>query len=191
MGFVTTKTVKQEIIEKDFLHSSGQPEDFVICKSPEKLKMLLDKLDAEKQLHYISDGDWSTHDLIMELLKKLKPAELFLTTYAIREFSIRQLVLAIEKQDLLSVNMIADYRAKIRTPEVYQLANQNLKIFLHAIHAKVIVLRSPTGCVTIVGSSNLTSNPRIEAGVITMDPEVAAFHINWISKIMDNAEIFK
>ena len=192
MGFVTTTTVDREIIQKDILYASGQPEDFVICKSPEKLKRLLDKLNDEKQLHYISDGDWSTHDLISEMLKKLKPAELFLTTYAIREFSIRQLVLAIERKDLLSVNMIADYRAKMRTPEVYQLASQNMnKICLTSIHAKVTVLRSAAGCVTIVGSSNLTSNPRIEAGVISTDPQVAAFHIDWITKTMDNAEIFK
>ena len=192
MGFVTTKTVNQEINENSFLHSSGQPEDFVICKSPDKLKRLLDKLNDHAQLHYISDGDWSTHDLIMELLKKLKPAELYLTTYAIREFAIRQLVLAIERKDLLCVNMIADSRAQIRTPEVYQLARQNMnKICLHAIHAKVIVLRSVAGCVTIVGSSNLTSNPRIEAGVISTDKEVANFHIDWINKIIENAEIFK
>lgn len=191
MAFVTTKTIDKLPGDDTFLQASGQEEDFVICKSPDKLKQLLNKLSAEKQLHYISDGDWSTHDLIMEMLRKLKPAELFLTTYAIREFSIRQLVLAIERKELLSVNMIADYRAKMRTPEVFQLASQNMtKICLHSIHAKVTVLRSAAACVTIVGSSNLTSNPRIEAGVITLDPGVAEFHIKWISKIMDNAEIF-
>lgn len=192
MAFVKTIEEKKDLAENDFLHASGQPEDFVICKNPDKLAALLSKLNKEKQLHYVSDGDWSTHDLIMQLLKQLKPAELFLTTYAIREFSIRQLVLAIERKELISINMIADYRAKMRTPEVYQLASQNMnKICLHSIHAKVTVLRSPHGSATIVGSSNLTSNPRIEAGVITLDPEVAKFHMNWITKIMENAEIFE
>lgn len=192
MAFVTTGKIEQKITAGDFLHASGQPDDFVICKSPDKLKALLDKLAKDKQLHYVSDGDWSTHDMIMELLKIYKPAELFITTYAIREFSIRQLVMAIERKDLLSVHMIADYRAKMRTPEVYQLASQNMnKICLHSIHAKVTVLRSAAGCVTIIESSNLTSNPRIEAGVITLDTAAAAFHINWITKIMDNAEIFE
>lgn len=192
MAFVTTNKIESRVEDNTFLHTSGQSEDFVICKSPDKLAALLSMLNAQKQLHYISDGDWSTHDLIMELLKQLKPAELFLTTYAIREFSIRQLVLAIERNELIAVNMIADYRAKMRTPEVYQLAANNMnKICLHSIHAKVTVLRSATGCATIVGSSNLTSNPRIEAGVISLDPNVANFHINWIQKIMDNADIFE
>lgn len=192
MAFVKTIEIKKELDENTYLHASEQPEDFVICKNPDKLAALLTKLNKDKQLHYVSDGDWSTHDLINQLLKQLKPAELFLTTYAIREFSIRQLVMAIERKELLSVNMIADYRAKMRTPEVYQLAANTMnKICLHSIHAKVTVLRSPHGCATIVGSSNLTSNPRIEAGVISLDTEVANFHINWITKIMENAEIFE
>lgn len=192
MAFVTTGKIKQAHNSAEFLHTSRLPEDFVICKSPDKLNALLDKLDTEKQVHYVSDGDWSTHDLINELVKKIRPAELYLTTYAIREFSIRQLVLALQKQDLISVNMICDYRAKIRTPEVYQLAsNAMTKIFLYSIHAKVTVLRSPSGCVSIVGSSNLTTNPRIEAGVISTCPDVAKFHISWIQKVMDNAELFK
>jgi hypothetical protein len=128
----------------------------------------------------------------MQLLKQYKPADLFMTTYAIREFPIRQLTMAMDRKELLSVNMVLDYRAKVRTPEVYQLANMNVnKIHLSAVHAKVTVMHSCKGCITIIGSCNLTSNPRIEAGVITMNEDVAAFHINWIQKLMDNAEIFE
>lgn len=192
MAFVKTATIKNDLAENEFLHSAGGPGDFVICKSPDKLKALLDALDKDKHVHYISDGDWSTHDMINQLLKEYKPAELFITTYAIREFSIRQLVMATERKDLIAVNLILDYRAKVRTPEVYQLAKMNVnKIYLTAIHAKVTVMRSCKGCVTIVGSSNLTSNPRIEAGVISLSEDVANFHINWIEKVMENAEIFK
>lgn len=190
MAFVTSsKTIKTE--DSSF-YSSGMPEDFVVCKSPDKLNSLLSALSIEHDTHYISDGDWSLHDLISELLKQYKPAELFLTTYAIREFSIRQLVIAMERGDLLSVNLLLDYRAKVRTPEVYQLASMNLnKICLMAIHAKITVIRSAKGCVTIVGSTNLTSNPRVEAGVISLNENVAEFYISNIQKLMDNAEIFE
>lgn len=192
MGFVKTAAIKKDLVQNDFLHSSPGTGDFVICKSPDKLKALIDCLHKEKHVHYVSDGDWSTHDIISQLLKEYKPAELFITTYAIREFSIRQLVMAMERKELLSVNMLLDYRAKVRTPEVYQLAQMNMnKIYLTAIHAKVTVMRSCKASITIVGSSNLTSNPRIEAGVISMSDEVANFHIKWIEKVMDNAEIFK
>lgn len=168
-------------------------DDFVICKGPDKLKALLLSLREGYSTHFVSDGDFSMHDLVIELITrcKYKSAELWITTYALREFSVRQLILALERKDLLSVNMLIDYRAKMRTPDVFQLASMNVnRIHLTSIHAKVCVIRSSFGSVSIVGSANWTTNPRIEAGVVSLDPAVADFHVSWIEKIMDNAEIF-
>lgn len=175
-----------------FFHVSKETSDFVVCKSPQKLKILLTALQPGLQVHFVSDGDWSIHDLTMELIKKYKPVELFITTYAIREFPVRQLVLAQERKEISSLKMLLDVRAKMRTPEVFQLANMNAnQIYLTSIHAKVTVIRSDTRCVSIVGSQNWTQNPRIEAGVISLDPAVADFHINWIQNVMDKSEIFE
>lgn len=191
MAFVKIPTVKDSDDQYESLHSSQEGNDFVICKSPDKLKRLLSSLEKGKQTHYVSDGDWSMHDIIVELLKQYRPAELYLSTYAIREFAIRQLIMAMERKDLISVNMLLDYRAKTRTPEVFQLASMNMsKIFLTSIHAKVTVLRCAHGNITIVGSANWTQNPRIECGVISLDDSVAQYHINWMQKIMSNAELF-
>jgi hypothetical protein len=163
----------------------------VICKSPDKLKAVIDLVEPGVHVHYVSDGDWSMHDLVVSLLEKYGPAELYTTTYALREFPMRQLILAKERGDVTTIKMLIDYRAKMRTPEVYQLASMNLTdIRLIAIHAKVAVIRSAQACVSIVCSSNWTQNPRIEAGSITMDADVAHFHIDWIEKTLQNAEIF-
>lgn len=192
MALVTTKQVNDDESSLEPISATDFSNDFVVCKSPDKLKALLNALQEGKSVHYVSDGDWSMHDLVMELLKKYKPAELWITTYAIREFPVRQLVLAQERKELLCVKMLLDYRAKMRTPEVFQLANMNLnQICLTSIHAKVCVIRSAAGTMAIVGSANWTSNPRIECGVITTDPSIANFHINWIEKVMSNAEIFE
>ena len=164
----------------------------IICKSPDKLQRVLDLIALGVHVHYVSDGDWSMHDLVVKLLEKHRPAELYTTTYALREFPMRQVILAKERGDVTTVKMLIDYRAKMRTAEVYQLASMNLsQIGLIAIHAKVAVIRSETACVTIVCSSNWTQNPRIEAGTITMDAGAASFHIDWIEKTLQNAEIFK
>ena len=172
--------------------SSDAGSSFVICKSPEKLQHLLDALKTGNDVHYVSKGDWSMHDLVMQLLQQYQPAEVFITTYALREFSMRQLILAQHRGEISGIKMIVDYRAPIRTPTVYQMIKMNANaIFLAAIHAKITVLRSPQGCVSIVGSANWTSNPRIEAGVVSTNASLAAFHIDWIEKIMQNAEIFK
>lgn len=164
---------------------------FVICKSPEKLKKLLMALQEHTIIDFVSDGDFSMHDLVMQLLKTYHPAELFISTYAIRELPVRQLIMAQERKEILCVKMLLDYRAKVRTPEVFQMANMNMNsIYLTSVHAKVTVIRSAAGCITIVGSQNWTTNPKIEAGVISRSNERAAFHIDWMEKIMSNAEIF-
>jgi hypothetical protein len=174
------------------IHESEGKADFVLCKSQDKLKMLLDKLEDKKHIHFVSNGDWSMHDLVTELLNKFSPADIFITTYALREFAVRQLIFALEKKQLLSVTMLLDARAKTRTPEVYQLASMNLnRIHLTEIHAKVTVIRSPKGCVTVIGSANFTSNRRIEAGIISMGQDVANFHIEWIENTLNNASIFE
>lgn len=192
MAFVKTHTIDQPADEITFINASDEAGGYVICKSPEKLQRLLSSLECGKQIHYVSEGSWSIHNLVLQLVKKYQQAELFITTYALREFPVMQLINAIEDNSISSVTMLLDSRARIRTPEVYQLASMNLnKIFLTNIHAKVAVIKSPRGYLSIVGSSNWTTNPKIEAGVISLSSDVAEFHINWITKISENAEIFK
>lgn len=191
MALFKTSEIKQED-EDELLFMDDLAADFVICKSPEKLKHLLNALECGKAVHYVSKGDWSMHDLLMELLKKYRPAELYFTTYALREFAVRQIILSQQAGDISTVNMILDYRAKVRVPEVYQLASNNFnKICLFGIHAKVAVIKSAAGSISIVGSANWTSNPRVEVGVVSKNAELAEFHIGWIKKIMEHAEIFK
>lgn len=194
MALIKTGEVSAPVATGDhpFIYTSDQISDMLICKSPDKLNRLVSSLEANKQLHYISDGDWSMHDLVMLLLQQYKPAELYFTSYAIRELSMRQLVMAQQRGEISSIKMLLDYKAKSRTPEVFQLAAMNFnQIYLVPIHAKVTVIRSTAGSISIVGSSNWTSNPRIEAGVVSLDKWLAEFHINWIEKVMANAEIFK
>ncbi len=191
MALFETRKIIPVNDDQDELFTDDEAEDFVICKNPQKMQMLLDAIESGKSVHYLSKGDWSMHDLISQLLKKYNPAELFITTYALREFAVRQIILAQDAGQLSAVNMVLDYRAKIRTPEVFQLASQNMNnICLFGIHAKVTVLRSDKGCITIVGSANWTSNPRVECGVVSTNRSLAEFHINWIKKIMENAEVF-
>lgn len=189
--FETYSIAKKKDQDPDLLFGSDEEVDFVICKSPDKLKKLLDAIAVNKSVHYWSDGDWSMHDMIMELLKRYSPAELFISTYALRELSIRQIILAQDRKELLSVNMLLDYRAPVRIPEVMQLASMNVnKIGLTKVHAKVFILRSEKGSVSIITSANLTSNPRIECGVVSMNKELADFHISTMQKLIDNAEVF-
>lgn len=194
MALIKTENINTLSSEEDemFFIDDNNKADFVICKSPHKLKKLIDALQHSNNIHYISDGDWSMHDLVIELLKQMPQSTLYITTYALREFPVRQLILAMERKDIAHVNMLIDYRAKARTPEVYQLANMNFnRIYLTSVHAKVCVIENKTCSISIVGSANWTQNPRIEAGVISKEKHIAEFHINWIEKAINNGELFE
>ena len=192
MGFVKTAVTDELQDDGSFLFSSDEENGFVICKNPDKLKRLLSFLKPGKQVHYVSDGDWSTHDLVMELLKILGTAEIYFTTYALRETPVRQLVLAMHRGDIKFVKMLVDTRAKIRTPAVFEMAKMNFcQVGQTNVHAKVCVIKTANGCVSITGSANWTSNPKIEAGVVSMNNELAEFNINWIQNLINDADIFK
>jgi hypothetical protein len=191
MALINTGKIAEPVATGDHFFSATAKADFVVCKGPQKLKLLLDELQPGKVTFYLSDGDWSMHDLVMELVKRFQPAELFITTYALREFSVRQLILAIDRKEISAVSMLLDYRAPIRTPAVHTMAAMNFKIFLLSVHAKVTVIRSPVGCVTITGSANWTTNPKLESGVISLDPDLAAWYIENIKNVMANAKIFE
>ncbi|WP_347268971.1 hypothetical protein [Paracoccus sp. (in: a-proteobacteria)] len=192
MALIETGNIEEKFVESSFIHQSRLQDDFVVCKSPGKLLLLIEKLNEIKNIHFVSNGDWSMHDLVIELIKKYGPADLYFTTYALREFAVRQIINAIELKQIKSVTLILDYKAKSRTPEVYQLASMNFsKIFLASIHAKVAVLKCANHFISIIGSANWTNNPRIEAGVISMEKPTMDFHIDWINKTIEHAEIFE
>ena len=192
MAFITTGKPVVDEHEIGIQHiSSLTTESAVICKKPEKLHAITKSITQKHTTHFVSRGDWSMHDLVLELIRLHGPATLYISTYAIREYPVRQLVMAMETGSIKAIYMLLDYRAKVRTPEVFQLAKLNMaNIYQIAIHAKVCVIQCPDISFTILGSANWTTNPKIEAGIVTTSSEVADFHVKWMLKIMDNAQIF-
>lgn len=190
MAIIKTNAIVEDD-EFEQLNDEEESVDFVICKRPDKLKKLIAAIVPGKQVHFVSNGDFSQYDLVVELLNIFHPAAVYITTYALREYATKQLINAIERKQIISMNVLLETRIKKRD-DVYELAKANFtKVGLTSLHAKVTVIKSAKGCVTICGSANWTKNARIENGVISMSEAVADFHINWINKVMGNAEIFK
>jgi hypothetical protein len=164
----------------------------VICKSPRELARLAAMVKAQDDVIYLSHGDWSMHDLVKVLVDQVAPCNLYLSTWSMTEFPLRQ-ILQLQMDGLLtSVNMLLDKKSKVRYPAVYQLA-QNISntISLTDVHAKVTILEGNSSTITIINSQNWTENKRIETGWISRQSSVAEFHLTWLKKALNNGSPFK
>lgn len=161
----------------------------IMAKGMKKLEELFPQLHPDRDLHFMSHGEWSTHELIMHLLTKIGPADLYFTTWSLKEYPVRLLMGALENKQLLSITALLDARVRVRNPEVLHLAKaQFTKIREYDCHAKVFVLENSQWKISLVGSANMTNNPRVEACVLSTHPDVAAFHKSWIKRLVEFGE---
>ena len=189
MAIITSRNVGKS---EELSHSSNLKVDFMICRDRDSLAEIINKVKPGATISFVTNGKFSLHNLVIALAQRFMPAELHCTTFALREFPVRQLMIAMEMKIISSVKIVVDKRAKIRTPEVFALAqNAFCKIYQAEIHAKVSVLKTPDSYITIIGSQNWTTNPKIEAGVILVDDATGIFHKEWIEKLMNDEAIFK
>src|ERR1039457_3026665 len=162
-----------------------------IGRTHQKLEEVFGKVEQDCSVHYASLGDWSTHDLLFFLLQQTGPARVYFTTWAISEYAIRQLYLLIEQGLILELKGFFDYRNGIRKPAELQFLKQiTTDIKAAKCHAKVTVIENDHWGICVVGSANYTRNPRIEAGVLCSDRNVAAFHRDWILNELNNTSNF-
>lgn len=141
--------------------------------------------------HYATAGLWSSHDLLLHLLRQTGPARIWIATWSMTEDSVRILVQGLTSGLIQSLDLLIDSRVITRNASAYAFAQAHAdKVRISACHAKVTVLENEHFSISIVGSANYTNNPRIESGVLTENRDVAGFHKSWIEAEMKKARPF-
>jgi hypothetical protein len=146
---------------------------------------VLPKIIAELQenvlIEVCTNGKFSFHELISQCLSYTGKADLFLTTWAIKETPVRMLFKLKESGLLKTISALMDHRTKTldakHFPFLEKLCN---KIKLTNIHAKVAVLQGENHSLVILTSANLSSNNRIEFATINTHTQSINFHLSWI-----------
>ena len=130
------------------------------------MQNLSDKVSSLKPnsiLMLASKGEWSLHDLLPLLLDITGPAKISIASFSLSEEAVRGLLLLQEAGKILNLRCLFDYT--MRSHKVY------LMLFLEMVaddlrttpnHAKIMLIDNDDWQVAVMGSANLTPNPRLE-----------------------------
>ena len=145
------------------------------------LQQAFGEMKMGDEFHYDTINKWSLHDILVHCIKHTGPADLYISTWSIKEYPARVLVNLKEAGLVRSIYAMLDYRIQVNSPEAYQLLEANAtKIGLLRCHAKLAILVNDQWGISVISSANFTTNTRAECGVITCNKEVAEFRKNWI-----------
>ena len=170
-----------EEVKKHFglVANVGQPL-FITDKRISAIRTAIGDIDDHQSIFFLTDGAWSNIDLIEYVLIKTGPAKLYFSSWAIASDSIRRIQAWQEQGLVQDTYAILDQGIRNRKPEIYQQAIgafKNLKLL--KCYAKVTIVANDKYSIILMGSANLTSNPRREVGIIIKDPYLVEHNIQW------------
>ncbi len=189
MLFNVFNTPKENEPSKSSAYQSGLGEHSLLLTSElADLKKTVPSLRHGTVYDFISFGQWSLPHILIHVLSLTGPADVFATTYGLSPDIVRKLVEAKEKGMIREMVFVMDWKIRTYKAEAYFLAEQNFKIKLCSIHAKVTVVLNKIWSVVIQGSANYTRNNKIENNIITVDRDRALMHAGWIDKLQKEGD---
>ena len=165
--------------------------EFLIGKSMKDMETEIGQLKSNTIYHYATGGQWSAHELLAYVLNQTGPATVYISTWTISEDPLRVILSLIDQGLIMELHCLFSDRILKDKIEPLQLARGLAQRMAFAkVHAKSIAVLNESHGVAIVGSGNLSRNPRIESGTIDTHRKAAEFHANWISSSIDNLKTF-
>lgn len=154
----------------------------VLVADDETIQIQLREAQMGDILCYHTDGKWSQHTLIANIIKYIGPCDLQFSTWTITEEPLRVLFALKEKGLIREIKALFDERIRICSANGLQFAETFFdSISMTKTHAKITILKNTEFFIVIVGSSNFTRNPRLEAGVIMYSKEA----VNYYQKLLN------
>lgn len=164
--------------------TSDASQSFRVGKNGVDLAQLIPDLTPGQSLFIPSEGLWSLHETIEYLFARIGAADLTLSSWGLTEKPLEKILHLVRTGIALNPKFLLDFRVKLQSASAYQLLlASGLDIRLTQNHSKVVVLRNKQHGITVITSSNLTQNPRLEFYVISTDPAIADQCHAWLSRM--------
>lgn len=152
------------------------------------LQEFLPELEHERAYLGASEGEWSLHELILHLFGRIGPASLRLSSWGLTEKPLKSILDLVLDGTAREPKLLLDHRVKLQSAAAYQLLlASGLDIRLAQNHSKVVVMRNADWGLSLVTSSNLTRNPRLEFYVVFSSLHLADSLAEWFDRVHANA----
>lgn len=148
---------------------------------------VLQKVKDLNTVHVWTDGAWSMHQLLSGLLLQVGASDVWMSTYALSETSVRTMHKLKEDGLIKSLQCVIDNRVDTRSAASFQFFKSIAdRVVLADCHAKVTILLGGRRNLIVIGSANYTENKRMEVGMISDDWALCQFHKEWIENLLTN-----
>ena len=143
-----------------------------------------------ESLHIISNGSFDFWTFIPFLIDKLGGVgEFFGSTWTLNRQNCKELLELFDEHKIKKIGFLTGLYFKRREASVYStlltgLSDRGQKYKCLENHAKVAIFENGSDYITIEGSANFTSNPRIEQYTISNSRELFYFHREWMEGIL-------
>ncbi|MCK9402906.1 MAG: hypothetical protein M0Q26_05875 [Chitinophagaceae bacterium] len=151
------------------------------------LASVIQLIKKDATIYWVSNGDWSMHEMLLAILNITGPATVYLSSYAMSEKPAR--ILAQLKNDGMIDKLfcILDNRIDVRTAGSLQIMKAVAdQMVLVDTHAKVSVIQNKEWEIAVIGSANYTENKRYECGVISLNPPAIELQLQWMKKALED-----
>ncbi len=164
---------------------------FVNARAKDLLKEISGKLKEKTVIEFCTAGELNLHHLLQYFLKLTGPADVYISTWALKEDPCRVLLFLKETGKIKDLFGVFDYRIKSTDGKHFQLIEKAFTRFaLTKNHSKVILIIGQNLSISIVSSANFSKNPRIEVGYISVNTSSVEFHKQWMDKVMSGQKVY-
>ncbi|MES2590895.1 MAG: hypothetical protein V4608_03335 [Bacteroidota bacterium] len=142
-------------------------------------------------IEFCTAGEFSMHQLLQYLLTISGPANVYMSTWTIKEDPARVLHALKKSGQIKDLYCVLDYRIRTLDAKHFDFIESIMtRYVLTKCHAKVIAIEGEKASMAVVSSANMSNNPRIEAGYIACNSQSMWFHKGWIMDCINGKKIY-
>lgn len=171
--------IQEKLIAKSFLQK-------------EKAKEVFTEMPKPGEAHFIvSNGTFDYFTLIPIAIQLLggKVDDFYFSTRTMNQSNVKSLFDLFDSGKIMNIHALVGLYFKQREANVFNYLYEGIqkrgqKVFSNENHSKITLLRGGGNFITICGSANFTSNPRIEQYSIHNSMVLFDFNKQWMDEII-------